>query len=93
MYWAEFSSTMGGVQEGPVGTLHPKASLKPNTGEVVVGSSPLSVCHGAADQAWRAEDEDRLVFHIIIPYHIIIIYRSLPATPWFKDKDQGQCPW
>ena len=28
------------VQEGPVGTLHPKASLKPNTGEVVVGSSP-----------------------------------------------------
>ena len=31
---------MPGVQEGPVGTLHPKASLKPKTGEVVVGSSP-----------------------------------------------------
>ena len=29
-----------GVEEGPVGTLHPKASLKPKTGEVVVGSSP-----------------------------------------------------
>ena len=29
-----------GVQEGLVGTLHPKASLKPKTGEVVVGSSP-----------------------------------------------------
>ena len=28
------------MQEGPVGTLHPKASLKPKTGEVLVGSSP-----------------------------------------------------
>ena len=29
-----------GVQERPVGTLHPKASLKPKTGEVVVGTYP-----------------------------------------------------
>ena len=28
------------VQEGPVGTLHRKASLNPKTREVVVGSSP-----------------------------------------------------
>ena len=40
--WAHCSAStsLDRVQEGPVGTLHPKASLKPNTGEVVVGSSP-----------------------------------------------------
>ena len=29
------------MQEGPDGTLHPKAFLKSNHGEVMVGSSPL----------------------------------------------------
>ena len=34
-----FFSIEPGVQEGPVGTLHPKAPLKFNKGEVVVDSS------------------------------------------------------
>ena len=34
------SDDEAGVQEGPEGTLHPKAFLKPNTREVMAGSSP-----------------------------------------------------
>ena len=37
---SHFFSCEPWVQEGPTGTLHPKASLKPNPEEVVVGSSP-----------------------------------------------------
>ena len=38
-----------GMQKGPPGTLHPKASSKPNNGEVVGGSSPRVSLVGQED--------------------------------------------
>ena len=48
------------VQEGPARTLHPKASQKPNPGEVVVGSSP-PLQHSSWDSvvdSWSLQDQD-----------------------------------
>ena len=55
-----FFSFEPGVQVGPTGTLHPKASLKSKAREVVVGSSP-PIQHSSWDSvigSWNLQDEN-----------------------------------